>query len=112
MDSFSLMADMGYIIQNGTRILRALFEICQKRFWGRLAENFLFYCRAIERRVAPTRNPLCQFSLFCNMGGFTASTTSEHYMGGYIKQEILNRVEDLGITVEKLLEMDDTELKY
>lgn len=36
--AFSLVADQAYIIQNGIRILRALFEISITNMWSELSE--------------------------------------------------------------------------
>lgn len=34
--AFSLIADTGYIVQNGARIMRALFEICLNKNYANL----------------------------------------------------------------------------
>jgi len=36
--AFSLVADQAYIIQNGIRILRALFEVTLTNMWSELSE--------------------------------------------------------------------------
>lgn len=51
LSTFSLVADQAYIIQNGSRIIRALYEMCLKRNWAYMSEKLLRFGRNIDRRL-------------------------------------------------------------
>lgn len=101
---------MAYIVQNGVRILRGLFEICMKRFWGYMAERLLKISKMLDRRVMEWNSPLRQFATFGNLGGYTASTNSNHFQGGYISDELIQKIESLGLTVERIKDYELNEL--
>lgn len=62
-DDFSLVSDLNYIAQNGSRILRAVFEIALNRNWGPTASVLLSLCKSVERKMWTFEHPLCQFPL-------------------------------------------------
>ena len=51
LDTFSLVADTAYIIQNGARIIRALYEMSLKKNWAYMSEKLLRLSRNIDRRL-------------------------------------------------------------
>lgn len=61
IDMHSLVADMNYIVQNGSRIGRALFEIELQRGHPHTTQTFLTICKSIERRCWDFDHPLFQF---------------------------------------------------
>lgn len=112
VDTFSLVADMAYVVQNGSRIIRALFEIALRNYWSQLAIRFLDIARQIDRRVGMRSSPLRQFTIDCNMGGFTASTSQSVFKGGFLDADIVNRVESCGLTIEKVRDTEPKELAF
>jgi len=61
LEGFALVADMQYIQQSATRIMRALFEIALKKGWASLADKVLNLCKMVERRMWLSQSPLRQF---------------------------------------------------
>lgn len=61
LDGFALNSDMIYITQNGGRLFRALFEICMRKKWPRLAKMLLNICKCVEKRMWTTNTPFRQF---------------------------------------------------
>jgi len=112
VEAFSLVSDMAYVVQNGVRILRALFETCLRRFWTYLAERLLSICRTVDRRICDWESPLRQFAASTNMGGFTAYTSSNVFKGGYISEELVIKIETLGLTPTRIKEMQFKELAF
>jgi len=60
-DTYSLVADTNYIIQNGTRILRCIFEICLRKNLAYLSITVLRWCRYIENCIRDDLTPLRMF---------------------------------------------------
>jgi activating signal cointegrator complex subunit 3 len=110
VDTFSLVSDMGYIIQNGSRILRALYEMCLKKNWAFMSEKLLTISRNIDKRLMVWDSPLKQFTTNCNIGGFTSSTNSAFFQGGYLSYEIFKTTLELGLSIEKIQELSLREL--
>lgn len=61
-DAYSLVADTHYIVQNGTRILRCLYEICLKKNLAYLTTTVLRMARCIENNI---RDDLTCLRMFC-----------------------------------------------
>ena len=61
-DNYSLVADTHYIVQNGTRILRCIYDICLKKNIAFLAMTVLRMCRYIENNI---RDDLSCLRMFC-----------------------------------------------
>ena len=49
---------MMYIVQNGSRIMRALFELALKRNYAPLAARILNFCKSIDKKIFVNDNPL------------------------------------------------------
>eukprot|EP00330_Aristerostoma_sp_ATCC50986_P007571 CAMPEP_0114595972 /NCGR_PEP_ID=MMETSP0125-20121206/17911_1 /TAXON_ID=485358 ORGANISM="Aristerostoma sp., Strain ATCC 50986" /NCGR_SAMPLE_ID=MMETSP0125 /ASSEMBLY_ACC=CAM_ASM_000245 /LENGTH=183 /DNA_ID=CAMNT_0001798375 /DNA_START=464 /DNA_END=1015 /DNA_ORIENTATION=- len=61
LDGFALNADMVYVTQSASRILRGLFELFLKRGWANVAENALSLCKMVDKRMWNCMTPLRQF---------------------------------------------------
>lgn len=62
MEGYDLNADMVYVTQSASRIMRALFEICLKRGWAHLSQVMLNMCKMVEKRLWGSMTPLRQFT--------------------------------------------------
>ncbi|CAI5520447.1 unnamed protein product [Closterium sp. Naga37s-1] len=91
LDSFSLIADTAYVSASLGRITRALFEIALKRGWCSLAASLLEMAKAVDQRIWPHQHPLRQFE-------------------SVISQEVLFKLEDRGLDLDRLCDMDDNEI--
>ncbi|KIX02460.1 uncharacterized protein Z518_08401 [Rhinocladiella mackenziei CBS 650.93] len=63
LEGLALMADLVYVTQSASRILRAIFEICLKKGWASVAKIALDLCKMAEKRMWPTMTPLRQFPM-------------------------------------------------
>lgn len=61
LDGFALMADMVYITQSASRLLRAIHEISLHRKWPSLTKISLNLCKMVERRMWSSNSPFRQF---------------------------------------------------
>ncbi|CAK4141075.1 unnamed protein product [Aphanomyces euteiches] len=61
LTSFTLISDTNYVAQNGSRVTRALFEICLKKGWPLAAEKVLNVAKAIDHRMWWSQSPLRRF---------------------------------------------------
>ncbi|KAJ3149273.1 hypothetical protein HDU86_006996 [Geranomyces michiganensis] len=91
VDDFALVSDTAYVAQNGSRILRALFQIALGRNWGPTASVILSICKSVDKRMWSFEHPLAQFDL---------------------SYEILRKLENAPkqLTIEDLREMDTREI--
>lgn len=91
VEGFSLISDQAYVSQNIGRIARALFEITLKKGWALMSGRLLNVCKSIEKQIWHFQNPMRQFESFLNF-------------------EVLSKIEDKNISVEKLRDMDSKEI--
>ncbi len=91
LDGFSLVSDMAYVSQNVGRIARALFEIVLKRGWPLMSGRLLNVCKTIEKRLWHFQSPMRQFEM-------------------QLQFDILNKIEDKKLTLDKLRELDAKDL--
>ncbi|XP_053622297.1 U5 small nuclear ribonucleoprotein 200 kDa helicase [Plodia interpunctella] len=61
LEGFALMADMVYVTQSASRLLRAIFEIVLHRGWAQLVDKTLALCKMVDRRMWQSMSPLRQF---------------------------------------------------
>ena len=97
LESFTLMSDSNYVAQNGSRISRALFEVCLKKKWSTMARHYLTLSKCIDRRTRPDNTPLRQFG--------ELSRGADQLPG-----EVLKRLEEQNATVDRLLDMSAREV--
>ena len=89
--AFALICDMNFVAQNAARITRGLFEIALRRGLPDAASLLLKLCKMIDLRIWDSMHPLRQFPHL-------------------IKDSLVIKLEDRGLTVEKLLEMEPSEI--
>ncbi|KAG7382338.1 hypothetical protein PHYPSEUDO_005016 [Phytophthora pseudosyringae] len=58
--TFTLISDTNYVAQNGSRVCRALFEICLKKNSARKAEKFLQLAKCIDQKMWFDQNAMLQ----------------------------------------------------
>lgn len=92
VNSFSLISDQNYIVQNATRIARALFEIVLRKNWPLLAGRVLKFAKMIEKQMWDFESPLKQ------------------HLG--LKYEVLTKLETRNFTLDRLREMDGKEIGH
>ena len=51
LEGFALMADMVYVTQSASRLMRAIFEIVLHRGWAQLADKALALCKMVDKRM-------------------------------------------------------------
>ncbi|SCV04303.1 LAMI_0H15038g1_1 [Lachancea mirantina] len=61
LDGFALNADMIYITQSATRLIRAMFELSTEQGWPRTAKKLLNLCKSVSNRLWFSNTPLRQF---------------------------------------------------
>ncbi|GFU32706.1 activating signal cointegrator 1 complex subunit 3 [Nephila pilipes] len=95
LDSFSLISDQAYVLQNATRIARALFEVSLRKNWALLTASFLRVSKMLEKQMwssdSPTfYSPLHQFP--------------------ELNRDALSRIDKTRKHIDQLLDMDADEL--
>lgn len=60
LHGLALVADMVYVRQSASRIWRAIFELCLRRGWARVARKALDCCRMVDQRQWLSVTPLRQ----------------------------------------------------
>ncbi|XP_060815776.1 activating signal cointegrator 1 complex subunit 3 [Bombus pascuorum] len=90
VNSFSLISDQAYIVQNAGRICRALFNIMLGQNRATMAGRLLEMAKVIEVQQWSFKNPLCQFHC--------------------LPPEIINKIEESDLTVDRLNNMNVKEI--
>lgn len=90
VQAFALVCDTNFIAQNGARIARGLFEIAVRLNLSKASTELLLLCKMIELRLWHKLSPLRQF---------------EH-----LKESLVHKLEERGLTPERLVEMDPGEI--
>ncbi|KAK7072360.1 activating signal cointegrator 1 complex subunit [Halocaridina rubra] len=90
VDSFSLVSDINYISDNSVRITRALFEVVLHKGWPLMAGRLLTMAKMLEHQLWHFESPLRQFSR--------------------LTQEILDKLDNSRLTIEKIRDMDAKEI--
>uniref|UniRef100_A0A5S6QU49 Activating signal cointegrator 1 complex subunit 3 n=1 Tax=Trichuris muris TaxID=70415 RepID=A0A5S6QU49_TRIMR len=93
LNTFSLISDSAFVAQNGSRILRAMFDISLRRNWPVLATALLRLCKSVEKRRWWFEHPLWQLSEI-------------------IRFETMVKIESRRLSIERLKDMDVNELGY
>jgi len=97
--TFSLIADMAYIVQNGARLLRAMFEIAMNRNYALLAKIALRWCQILDKRLRPDDHPLKQMTMQSFVGKLTNQNQNVTKFG-YLDDEIPFRVKSARLDME------------
>lgn len=61
LEGFALIADMVYISQSASRLLRAIHEIVLSKRWSSLTKSTLELCKMVDKRMWLTNSPFRQF---------------------------------------------------
>lgn len=62
LENLALTADMVYVTQSASRLMRAIFEIVLHQGWAQLADKVLNVCKMIDKRMWSSMSPLRQFA--------------------------------------------------
>ncbi|GFQ81252.1 activating signal cointegrator 1 complex subunit 3 [Trichonephila clavata] len=57
IEGFSLISDQAYVMQNATRIVRALFEVSLRKNWAMLTASFLRVSKMLEKQMWSSEPP-------------------------------------------------------
>ncbi|XP_050739858.1 activating signal cointegrator 1 complex subunit 3-like [Eriocheir sinensis] len=90
VEGFSLVSDANYVTENSVRITRALFEIVLHRGWPLMAGRLLTMAKMLELQMWHFESPLRQFHR--------------------LTQEVVDKIEDRRLTIEKIRDMDHREI--
>ena len=90
LDGFALISDLVYITQSACRLWRAIFEICLRRGWARVAHKALEICKMVEHRQWLSHSPLRQIQS--------------------VPSELVRRVERKDFPFERLFDLNPAEL--
>ncbi|XP_063390597.1 U5 small nuclear ribonucleoprotein 200 kDa helicase [Cydia fagiglandana] len=90
LEGFALMADMVYVTQSASRLLRAIFEIVLHRGWAQLVDKTLALCKMVDRRMWQSMSPLRQFRK--------------------MPEEVIKKLEKKNFPWEKLYELGPNEI--
>ncbi|CAG9106243.1 unnamed protein product [Plutella xylostella] len=90
LEGFALMADMVYVTQSASRLLRAIFEIVLYRGWAQLVDKTLALCKMVDRRMWQSMSPLRQFRK--------------------IPEEVIKKLEKKNFPWEKLYDLGPNEI--
>ena len=90
LEGFALVSDLVYITQSAGRLWRAIFEICLRRGWARVAHKALEICKMVEHRQWMSHSPLRQIST--------------------LPIELIRRVERKDFPFERLFDLNPSEL--
>lgn len=90
LEGFALVSDLVYITQSAGRLLRAIFEICLRRGWARVAHKALEICKMVEHCQWLSHSPLRQIP--------------------EIPSELVRRVERKDFPFERLFDLNPAEL--
>ncbi|XP_046420627.1 activating signal cointegrator 1 complex subunit 3 [Neodiprion fabricii] len=90
VNSFSLLSDQSYITQNAVRICRALFEMVLRKNNAIMAGRLLGIAKMLELQQWDHMSPMRQFCC--------------------LPQDIITKIEDRHLTMEKLKDMDIKEI--
>uniref|UniRef100_A0A915JEM2 Helicase C-terminal domain-containing protein n=1 Tax=Romanomermis culicivorax TaxID=13658 RepID=A0A915JEM2_ROMCU len=95
LDSFSLISDMSYVVQNVGRILRSLFDMAVRRNNAALAAAILNLCKSVEQRLWHNADhPLAQMC------------------PSLLRHEVIKKLIDHKLKIEQINEMTAEELGH
>jgi len=113
LDTFSLVSDCNYILQNASRLFRALFEMTMTRVtnMSEMSDRLLEWCKMIDRRLWQSQHTLRHFcypptTVNVKMKGISLDESK----GGVLKEQIVQKLEEAGFDLWRLLTMQTSEL--
>ncbi|XP_023223865.1 activating signal cointegrator 1 complex subunit 3-like [Centruroides sculpturatus] len=92
LEGFSLISDQAYVVQNATRIIRALFEIVLRKNFAIMSGRLLQISKSIEKQLWGFMSPLHQFT--------------------DISYELLEKIDKKHLTIDKIKEMTHQEVGH
>lgn len=93
-ESFSLVIDSQYVIQNAIRIIRCMLEITSKKNMAFLVDVTLRWCKFLENRMYPGQLPLWQFTRENNQGSFNNMKTKKDQKEGFLDTFLIEKLEE------------------
>ena len=106
-DNYSLTNDTQYIVQNGIRLLRCLFDLCGRKAQAQNVQIILKWCKFLENRMYQNDSPMIQFT----KGSYSGyNSMKQNKKEGFLSQDNYNRFVDSKLTVDRALELDTIEL--
>jgi len=114
IEGFSLVSDCNYVLQNASRLFRALFEITMTRVtnMSEMSDRLLEWCKMIDQRLWQSQHVLRHFcyppgSAASNKGG---KSLDEGPKGGVLKEQIVKKLEDANFDYWTCINMTVSEL--
>eukprot|EP00927_Polykrikos_kofoidii_P084346 TRINITY_DN8859_c2_g1_i1.p1 TRINITY_DN8859_c2_g1~~TRINITY_DN8859_c2_g1_i1.p1 ORF type:complete len:2277 (+),score=381.93 TRINITY_DN8859_c2_g1_i1:118-6948(+) len=115
LESFSLVSDCNFVLQNASRLFRALFEISMTRVvsMSEISDRLLEWCKMIDQRLWQSQHILRHF---CHPPGGGAATKSKGLSldqgpkGGVLQEQLVHRLEVARFDHWRVLEMSVSEL--
>ncbi|XP_067120382.1 activating signal cointegrator 1 complex subunit 3 isoform X2 [Centruroides vittatus] len=92
LEGFSLISDQAYVVQNATRIIRAVFEIVLRKNFAIMSGRLLQISKSIEKQLWGFMSPLHQFA--------------------DISFELLDKIDKKHLTIDKIKEMTHQEVGH
>ena len=103
--NFSLINDTQYVVQNSTRLLRCMLDLCSKKSQAENVRKILKWCKYIENRVYRDDSPLKQFTKF-SYSGYNAMRTKKQ-MDGFLSNNLYEQFADANVSIEEYLDAYD-----
>jgi len=113
IETSSLVSDCNYVLQNASRLFRALFEITMTRVtnMSEMSDRLLEWCKMIDRRLWQSQHVLRHF---CHppttMSNKKGMSLDEGPKGGVLKETIVKKLEDSGFDYWRIMTMNNSEL--
>jgi hypothetical protein len=109
-ESFSLVIDSQYVIQNAIRIMRCILEITSKKNMAFLVDLTLRWCKFLENRMYPGQLPLWQFAKENNQGSYNSMKTRKDQKEGFLDSFLIEKLENAEINMSNIEESSIEEL--
>jgi len=116
IETFSLVSDCNYVLQNASRLFRTLFEITKTRVANisELSDRLLEWCKMIDRRLWPSQHVLRHFchpptTVSVQKKGISLDDGPK---GGVLREQIVQKLEEKEFDYWRLLDMQEQELTH
>eukprot|EP00930_Biecheleria_cincta_P022697 TRINITY_DN16541_c0_g2_i1.p1 TRINITY_DN16541_c0_g2~~TRINITY_DN16541_c0_g2_i1.p1 ORF type:complete len:2306 (+),score=474.18 TRINITY_DN16541_c0_g2_i1:62-6919(+) len=115
IDSFSLISDCNYVLQNASRLFRALFEITMTRVtsMSEMSDRLLEWCKMIEQRLWQSQHVLrafCYPPASSPQAKKAGMSLDDGPKGGVLKEQIVKKLEDANFDYWTIINMTVSEL--